>query len=59
MTSHSTHVLSVCVGKMEILANTRQTGTRLARILVQFAIYRRLQIGRDGRLDQSEAYDVS
>ena len=30
-----------------------------ARILVQVAIYRRLQIGRDGHLDQSEAYDIS
>ena len=29
------------------------------RILVQVTIYRRLLIGRDGRLDQSEAYDVS
>ena len=30
-----------------------------ARILVQVTIYRRLRIGRDGRLDQSGAYDVS
>ena len=30
-----------------------------ARILVQVTIHRRLLIGRDGRLDQSEAYDVS
>ena len=30
-----------------------------ARILVQVTIYRRLRIGRDGHLDQSEAYDVS
>ena len=29
------------------------------RILVQFTIYRRLLIGRDGHLDQSEAYDIS
>ena len=28
-----------------------------ARILVQVTIYRRLLIGRDGHLDQSEAYD--
>ena len=28
-----------------------------ACILVQVAIYRRLRIGRDGHLDQSEAYD--
>ena len=30
-----------------------------ARILVQFTRYRRLLIGRDGNLDQSEAYDLS
>ena len=30
-----------------------------ARILVQVAICRRLLIGRDGHLDQSEAYDIS
>ena len=30
-----------------------------ARILVQVTINRRLLIGRDGDLDQSEAYDLS
>ena len=30
-----------------------------ARILVQVTIYRRLLIGRDGHLDQSETYDLS
>ena len=30
-----------------------------ARILVQVTINRRLLIGRDGHLDQSEAYDIS
>ena len=30
-----------------------------ARILVQVTIYRRLLIGRDGHLDQSEACDIS
>ena len=30
-----------------------------ARILVHDTIYRRLLIGRDGHLDQSEAYDIS
>ena len=30
-----------------------------ARILVQVTIYRRLQIGRDGHLDQTESYDIS
>ena len=29
------------------------------RILVQVTMYRRLLIGRDGHLDQSEAYDTS
>ena len=29
------------------------------RILVQVTIYRRLLVGRDGHLDQSEAYDIS
>ena len=28
-------------------------------ILVQVTIYRRLLIGQDGHLDQSEAYDIS
>ena len=31
----------------------------VARILVQGPIYRRHRIGRDGHLDQSEAYDIS
>ena len=30
-----------------------------ARIVVQVTVYRRLRIGRDGHLDQSEAYDIS
>ena len=30
-----------------------------ARILVQVTINRRLLIGQDGHLDQSEAYDLS
>ena len=30
-----------------------------ARIIVQVTIHRRLLIGRDGHLDQSEAHDVS
>ena len=29
------------------------------RIIVQVTIYRRPRIGRDGHLDQSEAYDIS
>ena len=31
----------------------------MARILVQVMIYHRLVIGRDGHLDQSQAYDIS
>ena len=34
-------------------------GAALGCILVQVTIYRRLQIGRDGHLDQSVAYDIS
>ena len=30
-----------------------------AHILIQVTLYRRLRIGRDGHLDQSEAYDMS
>ena len=30
-----------------------------AYIIVQVTIYRRVRIGRDGHLDQSEAYDIS
>ena len=45
---------------MEMI-KTRCLQARLcwARILVQVTIYRRLLIGRDGHLDQSEAYDIS
>ena len=32
--------------------------TKPVRILVQVTIHRRLRIGRDDHLDQSEAYDV-
>ena len=35
------------------------TVTGLTRILEQVTINRRLLIGRDGHLDQSEAYDLS
>ena len=40
---------------------TRQGSTLVVRtcILVQVTIYRGLLIGRDGHLDQSEAYDIS
>ena len=31
----------------------------MARILVQVTIYYRHQIGRDGHLDQSDAYNIS
>ena len=33
-------------------------GSTMARIIVQVTIYRRPRIGRDGHLDQSEAYDI-
>ena len=36
----------------------RSLGVR-TRILVQVTIYRRLLIGRDDHLDQSETYDIS
>ena len=40
-----------------------EAGNRISNswghILVQVTIYRRLLIGRDGHLDQSEAYDIS
>ena len=38
---------------------SRGQRTKRDRILVQVTIYRRLLIGRDGHLDQSEAYDIS
>ena len=48
------------------MSHTRSTLPRVsatkqprACILVQVTIYRRLLIGRDGHLDQSEAYDIS
>ena len=40
------------------ISSVRRNGSR-ARILVQVTIYRRLLIGRDGHLDQSETYDIS
>ena len=43
---------------IEVVTEQRHLIVR-ARILVQVTIYRRLLIGRDGHLDQSEAYDVS
>ena len=33
-------------------------GSLCGHIIVQVTIYRRLRIGRDGYLDQSEAYDI-
>ena len=43
--------------KRRHLKDTR-SGARILHILVQVTIYRRLRIGRDGHLDQSEAYDI-
>ena len=45
------------IRRQVIILNT--TAFTRARILVQVTIYRRLLIGRDGHLDQSEAYDIS
>ena len=45
--------------KEELRVNVGGVEVPRARILVQVMIHRRLLIGRDGRLDQSEAYDVS
>ena len=41
------------------LTLSRSGLTAWSRILVQVTIYRRFLIGRDGHLDQSEAYDIS
>ena len=40
-------------------ADLRAKIEAMVRILVQVTIYRKLRIGRDGHLDQSEAYDIS
>ena len=40
------------------LQGTEWTIDGRTRILVQVTIYRRLLIGRDGHLDQSEANDI-
>ena len=51
------------VGSVEAALTTTQwsppSQTERAPTLVQVTIYRRLLIGRDGHLDQSEAYDIS
>ena len=44
---------------MLVRALVRMHVSHWARILVQVTINRRLLIGRDGHLDQSEAYDLS
>ena len=38
--------------------NLKKVNAR-GRILVQVTIYRRIPIGREDHLDQSEAYDIS
>ena len=43
---------------ISVMGMSRELAPR-ARILVQVTIYHRLLIGRDGHLDQSEAYDIS
>ena len=50
--------LTLCCSKSPALS-LPQIQSHWARILVQVTIYRRLLIGRDGHLDQSEAYDIS
>ena len=44
-------------GQMD--ANKHGSLPNRARIFVQVTIYRRILIGRDGHLDQSEPYDIS
>ena len=53
MTTFSGHIIDRRVA--ESFANN----VNWARILVHVMIYRRLLIGRDDNLDQSEAYDIS
>ena len=48
----------VCVITMSMIYD-HTCAVTWGRILVQVTIYRRLLIGRDGHLDQSEAYDIS
>ena len=50
---------STTVRNIFILTVRGSTVDVRGRILVQVTIYRRLLIGRDGHLDQSEAYDIS
>ena len=50
---HSTCVWIAYAQLIEITVRVR------SRILAQVTIYRRLLIGRDSHLDQSEAYDIS
>ena len=45
--------------QLKISSNSYPLLQTRARILVQVTIYRRLLIGRDGHLNQSEAYDIS
>ena len=55
--SFSSYLMAMTVpykaGRQLLLAPLR------VRILVQVTIYRTLRIGRDGNLDQSDAYDIS
>ena len=52
----TSHYWLICHKKIYICTCNTHTWDR---ILVQVTIYRRLLIGRDGHLDQSEAYDIS
>ena len=50
-------IIKICHNPL--VRNNRLCVRYRVRILVQVTIYRRLLIGRDGHLDQSEAYDIS
>ena len=57
------YLFRYCVILIELqiffLLRVHSVNVTRCRILVQVTIYRRLLIGRDGHLDQSEAYDLS
>ena len=52
-------IQSVIISNSHMIQEKLQPPRVWVRILVQVTIYRSLQIGRDGHLDQSEAYDIS
>ena len=64
MEENSEHVFPALIDKNTCILDTRGTEksfgvkTRQVCFLIQVMIYHRLRIGRDGHLDQSEAYDT-